>query len=157
MGFPAESNYLSIKEVGMKTPRNKSSRLASTIRWVAKILCILAIVFISLFAVDVFTEGASLNLGQKIVAFLMHMIPSFVLIIALIIAWKNEFAGGILIALVGLATSPFVYNRNYIPHHSVSQALLIVAMINVPFIIVGVLFIISYFLHPPKKLTTQTP
>jgi len=32
-----------------------------------------------------------------------------------------------------------------------------VAMISLPLIIVGVLFIISYFLHRPKKLTTQTP
>jgi len=152
----------------MEAPKNKSSRLASTIRWVARILCILAIVFISLFAVDVFTEGASLSLGQKIVGFLMHMIPSFVLIIILIIAWKHELVGGILIALIGLATAPFVYNRNYhnLPNMASEgfriaspglRALKIVAMINLPFIIVGILFMISYFLHRPKKLTIQTP
>jgi hypothetical protein len=151
----------------MEAPKNKSSRLASTIRWVARILCILAIAFISLFAVDVFTEGASLSLGQKIVAFLMHMIPSFVLIIALIIAWKHELVGGILIALIGLATAVYVYIANY--HRLLNaaskgfrigspglRALGIFAMINLPFIIVGVLFIISYFLHRPKKLTAQT-
>ena len=139
----------------MEAPKNKSSRLASTIRWVARILCILAIAFISLFAVDVFTEGASLSLGQKIVAFLMHMIPSFVLIIALIIAWKHELVGGILIALIGLATAVFISTRRGMPFNR--RSLQTVATINVPFIIVGVLFIISYFLHRPKKLTTQTP
>lgn len=138
----------------METPKNKSSRLASTIRWVARILCILAIAFISLFAVDVFTEGASLSLGQKIVAFLMHMIPSFVLIIALIIAWKHELVGGILIALIGLTTAVFISTRRGMPFDR--RSLQTVATINVPFIIVGVLFIISYFLHRPKKLTTQT-
>ena len=139
----------------MEAPKNKSSRLASTIRWVARILCILAIAFISLFAVDVFTEGASLSLGQKIVAFLMHMIPSFVLIIALIIAWKHELVGGILIALIGLATAVFISTRRGMPFNR--RSLQTVATINVPFIIVGVLFIISYFLHRPKKLTAQTP
>ena len=123
--------------------------------WVARILCILAIAFISLFAVDVFTEGASFSLGQKIVAFLMHMIPSFVLIIALIIAWKHELVGGILIALIGLATAVFISTRRGMPFDR--RSLQTVATINVPFIIVGVLFISSYFLHRPKKLTTQTP
>jgi len=32
-----------------------------------------------------------------------------------------------------------------------------VAMISLPLILVGVLFMISCFLHRPKKLTTQTP
>jgi len=139
----------------MEAPKNKSSRLASTLRWVARTLCILAIAFISLFSVDVFTEGAGLSLGQKIVALLMHMIPSFVLIIALIIAWKHELVGGILIALIGLATAVFISTRRGMPFDR--RSLQTVATINVPFIIVGVLFIISYFLHRPKKLTTQIP
>jgi hypothetical protein len=150
----------------MDAPKNKSSSLASTIRWVARVLCILAIAFLSLFALDVFSEGV--GLGQKIVAFLLHMIPSFVLIIILIIAWKHELVGGILIALIGLATAAYVYISNY--HRLLNmaskgfrigspglRALKIFAMINLPFIIVGVLFIISYFLHRPKKLTAQTP
>ena len=138
----------------MEAPKNKSSPLASTIRWVARALCILAIAFISLFALDVFEQG---SLGQKIVAFLLHMVPSFVLIIALIVAWKHELVGGSLIALIGLATAPFVYSLNYNRFHSVSIGLRNAALIDVPFIIVGLLFIISYFLHRPKKLTVQTP
>ena len=72
----------------MEDPKNKSPRLASMIRWAARILGILAIAFISLFALDTFAEGA--GLGQKIVAFLLHMIASFVLIIVLIMAWKHR-------------------------------------------------------------------
>jgi hypothetical protein len=140
----------------MEAPKNKSSRLASTIRWVARILCILAIVFIGMWASEA-VEG-KVGLGRQILGFLMAppFLMSVLLIIILIIAWKRELVGGILIALVGLATSPFVYNLNYHRLHSVSKSLQIVATINVPFIIVGVLFIISYFLHRPKKLTTQT-
>lgn len=137
----------------MENPKNKLPRLASKIRWAARILGILAIAFISLFALDAFAEGV--GLGQKIVAFLLQMIPSFVLIIVLIIAWKRELIGGILMTLLGLAASALVYSLNYGRSHSVSRGLQTAAMIGVPFVIVGLLFFISYFLHRPKILAAQ--
>ncbi len=137
----------------MEAPKNKSSSRTSAVGWAARILCILAIAFISLFALDVFSEGA--GFGQKIVAFLLHMIPSFVLIIALIMAWKHELVGGILIALIGLAASTFVYNFNESRSHSASIGLRTAAMIGAPFVVVGLLFIISHFLHRPKTLAGQ--
>jgi hypothetical protein len=152
----------------MEAPKNKSSRLASTIRRVARILCILAIVWIGMWALES-VEG-KVGLGRQILGFLMTppFLTSVVLIIILIIAWKHELVGGILIALIGLATAAYVYVANY--HRFLKaaskgfrigspgpRAFSIFAMINLPFIIVGVLFIISYFLHRPKKLTTQTP
>jgi hypothetical protein len=151
----------------MEAPKNKSSGSADTIRWVARILFILTICFIALFALEA-VEG-KVGLGRQIISFLLALaMLAGPLIIILIIAWKRELIGGILIALIGLATAPFVYNLNY--HNLLNiaskgfriaspglRALKIVAMINLPFIIVGVLFIISYFLHRLKKLTTQTP
>lgn len=56
--------------------------------WLPRVLAILFIGFISLFALDVFTEP------QWFLALIMHLIPSFVLIIATAIAWKHEFVGG---------------------------------------------------------------
>jgi hypothetical protein len=138
----------------MEVPKNKSSALASTIRWMARVLGVLAIAFISLFSLDVFSEGV--GLGQKIVAFLLHMIPSFVLIIFLIIAWKHELVGGILITLIGLVSSTYVYRLNYGRSYSVSMGLQSAAMIGLPFVIVGLLFMISYFLHRPRTLTAQS-
>jgi hypothetical protein len=151
----------------MEAPKNKSSPLASRIRWWARILCILAIGFIGMFALEA-VEG-KVGLGRQIVSFLLALaMLAGPLIIILIIAWKHELVGGILIALIGLATAPFVYISNY--HRILNmaskgfrigspglRALKIFAMFNLPFIIVGVLFIISYFLHRPKKLTAQTP
>jgi formate-dependent nitrite reductase membrane component NrfD len=137
----------------MEDPKNKSPRLASTIRWAARTLGILAIAFVSLFALDAFSGGA--GLGQKIAAFLLHMIPSFVLIIVLIIAWKHELVGGILMTLIGLAASALVYSLNYGRSHSVSRGLQTAAMIGVPFVIAGLLFVISHFLRRPKTLAGQ--
>jgi hypothetical protein len=150
----------------MEAPKNKSSRLASTIRWVARILCILAIVFIGMWSVEA-VEG-KVGLGRQILAFLMAppFLMSVLLIIILIIAWKHELVGGILMALIGLATAAFDHINYHrllhmasIAYRSVKTAasLNFFLMISLPLIIVGVLFIISYFLHRPKKLTTQTP
>jgi hypothetical protein len=140
----------------MDVPKNRPSALASTIRWVARILCILAIAFISLFAVEA-VEG-KVGLGPQIVGFLMA--PPFLmavpLIIILIIAWKRELFGGVLFALIGLAASMFVYSLNYNRSHSFSRGLQTAAMIGAPFVIAGLLFMISYFLHRPKTLAAQT-
>jgi hypothetical protein len=113
--------------------------------WLPRIICILAILFVSIFAADAFAPG--LTLWQQLGAFFVHLIPSFVLIAILIVAWKWELVGGIIIALIGIATSPFIFilnhNRN---HFSVGASLGVVLMITFPFIVVGILFIVSHML-----------
>jgi len=109
--------------------------------WLPRILCILAILFISMFALDAFAPG--LTIWQQLGAFLMHLIPSFVLLALLILAWKWEFIGGILFAIIGLALSPLVFMHNYRMNHSIGMSMGIIALITIPFVVVGVLFIIS--------------
>ena len=120
------------------------------LHWSPRILCILAILFISLFALDAFAPGHTLL--QQIGDFLMHLIPSFVLLACLIVAWKWELIGGIILALIGIGFSPFVYQLNYNRIHNVGECLAIVLMITFPFIVVGVLFIMS---HIMKKKNFQ--
>jgi len=120
------------------------SRRASVIHWIARILCIAAIAFIGMFSLDEFSSDHTLL--QQIGGFLMHNIPTFILIAVLILSWKKELAGGILFVLLGLATTPWVYTHNFNMNQSVRISLGIVAMITLPFVIVGVLFIISYYL-----------
>lgn len=109
--------------------------------WLPRIMCILAIFFISLFATDSF--AAELTIWQQLGAFVIHLIPSFILITVLIIAWKWELIGGLIFILIGLGLSPFVYIKNYQMNHSVGMSLGIIASITIPFVIVGILFIIS--------------
>jgi len=75
-------------------------RLARIIYWSPRIAAILIIFFISLFALDVF-EG-DYSLGEMLLAFLMHMIPSLVLIVLLIIAWRWEWFGALAFLAGGL-------------------------------------------------------
>ncbi|MFH1160184.1 MAG: hypothetical protein V1733_04465 [bacterium] len=114
------------------------------VHWAPRILCILAILFISMFALDSFDP--KLTLGQQILGFLIHLIPTYILIAILVISWKWELAGGIIFIAIGVILSPFIYTHNYDMNHSVWTSLGIVGMLNVPFILVGGLFIISRYL-----------
>lgn len=87
--------------------------------WLPRILSILFIAFISVFALDVF------GMPQWYIALPMHLIPSFVLTGLTIIAWKHERIGGLLFLIVGLATISF--------YHSL--------VISVPAFMIGALFL----------------
>jgi hypothetical protein len=121
-------------------------------RWTARMLAIVAILFISLFALDSFDP--SLSIWMQIAHFLVHLIPSFVLLAVLIIAWKRELLGGVIFLIIGLALSPFIYRHNFGMNHSVATSLMTVLIVNVPFILTGLLFIWSHFLHR-KAVGTQ--
>jgi hypothetical protein len=120
------------------------------LHWTPRIICILAILFISLFALDSFRPD--LTIWQQIGAFIIHLIPSFVLLALLIIAWKWEFIGGIIYTLIGLGFSPFIFVHNYKMNHSVWISIGIIMIITIPFVIVGILFIVSHF-----KKRSQNP
>jgi len=85
-----------------------------------------------------------LTIWQQIQAFLMHLIPSFVLLLFLVIAWRWELVGGIIFLLIGLVMSPVIYQHNYNMNGSVWMSIGIIAMITFPFILVGILFILGH-------------
>ena len=119
--------------------------------WLPRIICILAILFVSMFAADAFEPG--LTIWQQIGNFFMHLVPSFILIALLVIAWKWELLGGISLMILGIVLSPFIFNLNYHRNHSVNISLLIILTITFPFILAGIFFIISYFLK--KKYSSR--
>lgn len=110
--------------------------------WLPRIICILAILFISLFAADSFAPG--LTIWQQLGDFLMHLIPSFILLALLIVAWKWERIGGIIFMVLGIGLSPFIFMLNYNRNHSIGMSLVIILTITIPFFVVGILFIISH-------------
>ncbi|WP_243347737.1 hypothetical protein [Parabacteroides sp. FAFU027] len=114
------------------------------IHWAPRIICILAILFISIFALDAFNP--TFTLWQQLSGFFIHLIPSFILLALLILSWKKELLGGILFTLIGCILSPVIYQHNFSMNHSVLMSLGIILIITVPFVVVGVLFIISHFL-----------
>ena len=121
------------------------------IHWAPRIICMIAILLIIMFAFDAFEER--FPIWQQLTSFFIHLIPTYFLITLLIITWKREFIGGIIFLLVGIVSSPFIFlinhNRN---HFSIGTSLSIVAMINFPFIIVGILFVISHYMKKKRQL-----
>jgi hypothetical protein len=114
------------------------------LHWTPRILCILAILFISLFSLDSFSSERSFL--QNTTAFLTHNIPSFVLLAVLIIAWKWEKVGGIILTIIGLAFSIFIFVFNYKRNHfPVMTCLLGTLAVAIPFVLAGILFIRSHY------------
>ena len=95
--------------------------------WSPRILSICSALFISLFALDVFSEGY--GPGETVLAFLIHLIPAFIIVIMSVIAWYREGIGGIL--FIALAVSYVIMNgwRNLI--------------IPSPLFLIGILFLIN--------------
>jgi hypothetical protein len=112
--------------------------------WTARILGILAILLISLFSLDSFSSERTF--WQNTTAFLMHNIPSFVLLASLIIAWKWEKVGGIILTIIGIAFSIFIFVFNYKKNHfPVKICLLATLALAIPFVLAGILFILSHY------------
>jgi hypothetical protein len=112
--------------------------------WLPRVLCILAILFISLFAADAFEPGKTI--WQQLGDFFIHLIPTYFLLAFLLLAWKWEKIGGIIFVLTGLGFIPFIYQHNFKMNQSVGMSLSILLMINFPFVLVGILFLVSYYL-----------
>jgi len=98
-----------------------SNKQIKILFWLPRILAILFIAFVSLFALDVFEQK------QWFLALIMHLIPSYILIIFTIIAWKKEKIGGILFIIGGLAILIFFKSL----------------VITIPTFVIGVLFLIK--------------
>ena len=97
-----------------------------------RILAILYIAFISLFALDVFEEGY--GFWGTMLALLMHLIPSFILVACLVVAWKRPRIGGAL--FLALAIIFTLFFKTY-------RSLVNFSIVSLPLLIIGGLFVLS--------------
>jgi len=102
--------------------------------WSARLLGIAAILFISIFALDVFEPGKPLH--QVALALFMHLLPSLVLVAILALAWRVEWLGGMLFVAAGLLPLALLSNPSWVN-----------LMLGGPFVLAGLLFLASHFLH----------
>ena len=111
--------------------------------WLPRIICIMGILFISMFSIDAL--NSELTLWQQILSLSMHLIPSFVLILLLLLSWKRELIGGIIFMIIGLGFSPIIFMHNFKMNQSIWMSLGVILVITIPFVIVGMLFIVSHY------------
>ena len=118
-------------------------RWRKTIYWVPRILGILFAVFISLFALDVFGQGYSL--WEIVVALVMHLVPTYIVVLLLLLSWRQEFIGGV--NFVALSALYLLLFRN--------QHFLTYLLISGPAFLIGALFIWNSYLPAYKELPTS--
>lgn len=109
--------------------------------YLPRTLSIIYIIFISLFALDVFSENYAFL--ETITTLFMHLIPTFILIAATILAWKKELIGGITFILLGILFTIFFSTYN-------NQISFLI--ITFPLILIGLLFLFNF-----KYLNTYKP
>jgi cell division protein FtsW (lipid II flippase) len=120
------------------------------LHWLPRIICIMGILFISMFSIDAL--NSELTIWQQIRSLSMHLIPSFVLILLLLLSWKRELIGGIIFMIIGLGFSPIIFIHNFKMNQSIWMSLGVISVITIPFAIVGVLFIVSHY-RKKKSIT----
>ena len=75
-----------------------SPRLAGVLRWTPRIGVLIFAAFMSLFALDVFGQGSSL--WETTVGLMMHLIPTALLLVVLLVAWRWPWVGGVAFLIV---------------------------------------------------------
>ncbi|HEX7607877.1 MAG TPA: hypothetical protein VF370_00955 [Candidatus Cryosericum sp.] len=111
--------------------RHPNAQLRSI--WIPRALMILCILFLAVFSLDVFEmEGTLL---EKLGGFVMHSIPSLVLVAVLLVSWRKPLVGGVLT----LASAAALMLRWHL------WAGMAFATMILPLIVVGILFIVAHF------------
>jgi hypothetical protein len=116
---------------GRSTHRNPAREL---LYWTPRALCIAFAVFIGLFALDVFDEGR--GFWGTSLALLMHLIPSFLLLVVLALSWRRERVGGILFTGLAVLYVAWAWNK---PFAGWATFLLIAG----PLVLTGALFLLN--------------
>jgi hypothetical protein len=113
------------------TQQGEDNMKTNKLIWIPRALSIVFIVFLALFALDVFS--GEVPLVKKLGGFFIHLIPSFTLVIILVISWKKPFIGGSLFILLSIVF--ILVFRTYRP-------LPTLLFLTSPTALVGILFVI---------------
>lgn len=108
--------------------------------WSPRILGLLFVAFISLFALDVFEEHR--GFWNIAFALAMHLIPTAVLLLVLALAWRWDWAGIVgFPALGGLYLSLFGGRFHWSAY----------VMMSGPLFLLGALFLLNWLVRPPRS------
>lgn len=100
--------------------------------WTPRILAIIYILFLSLFALDALTgEGP---FYRELLGFVFHLLPSFILLTALAASWKYPVHSGLAFMVFSLLFTLFF---------NTYENILSFLTISLPLALIGVLFIVS--------------
>lgn len=96
--------------------------------WTPRVLGMVFAAFLSLFVFDVFDPA--LRWWEVTIAWLIHMVPTVIVVVSLVIAWRRPFVGSVLFFAFGLAFFVMSGGEGWI--------------ITIPLLIIGGSFLISW-------------
>lgn len=100
----------------------------------ARVTALAFALFISIFAMDVF--GEELGFWKTIAALVVHLLPSFFIIVVLLVSWRFEWVGAFVFLILGVM---YVFTRQADP--------LAYLLIAGPLFLAGLLFLFSWIQH----------
>jgi len=104
-----------------------------------RVLSIGFVLFLSLFSLDVFSAYSGWN---AVLPFLIHLIPSFIVLAVILIAWKHDLAGAIVfMGLAALYVFIVGFDRSWSWYLAISGSATVV----------GLLFLLSWFKKGKQK------
>ena len=108
--------------------------------WTPRILCLLFAAFLSVFALDVFEEGY--GFWKTVLALLVHLIPTWLILIVLAFSWRREWVGAILFTALGVLY-PVLFWGRFVWY--------VYLLISGPLFVVGGLFLANWlFRREPR-------
>jgi len=114
--------------------------------WAPRILTILVALFLSVFAFDVF-EGKKAFL-EILAALVLHLIPTFLVVVLLVLAWRRELIGVVAFAGLAIAYVGFFWGRfPWVAYAAISG----------PLLLVSVLFLLSWRQRVRARAAGQQP
>jgi hypothetical protein len=123
-----------------------SSPLAKIIHWAPRLASILIIFFVTLFSLDVFEMEASPL--ELLGAFLIHSLPSIVMLVMLLFAWRRPVVGFIAFLLAGLFFMRFVILGRDLGHF---------LLFSGPLLLISAMFYIDWRWLKPQPPTSLNP
>ena len=100
----------------------------------ARIISIAFALFISIFSLDVFSENY--GFPKIVLALLIHLIPTFLVFLVLLLSWRREWIGGLVYIGLGIL---------YIISGKGSMNWTANLLIDGPLFILGILFFIAWY------------
>ena len=104
----------------------KSAR--GVVFWAPRILTMLFALFLSVFALDVFAETEGFL--KTLTALVLHLIPTFLVVVLLVFAWRWELIGVVAFAVLAIAYVVVMWGRfHWSAYATISGALLLMSVL----------------------------
>lgn len=104
--------------------------------WAPRILGIFFALFLSIFAFDVFGMGGAF--WETAAAFLIHLIPTALVLVAVALGWRWQWVGGLLFFALGVLYIVVTGDRGHWTWY---------AFIAAPLFLIGLLFLAGWIDH----------